>query len=198
MVVTVQSAEDTPITGVVDFVVVVSNDDSTTQLTYTVPADQSPLTITNASIVDPKTGVAGKTFSVSFTIGHSGDATFQVTARDVARCTIGLGQNHQIIARGGVANVTVTLTHASGPCENGDAGADSANGVVFPGCDPAAPHVRRRADLRRELRGPAGPVCHRAAGPRRAGSATSTATPTARRGPSASPIPARCAPSRSA
>jgi hypothetical protein len=138
VVVTVQSAEDTPITGVIDFVVVVGNGDSTAQLTYTVPADQSPLTISSASIVDPKTGVPGKTFSVSFNVGRTGDTTFQVTARDVARCTIGLGQNHQVLARGGVAYVTVPLTHASGPCENDDGGADSANGVVFPGCDPAA------------------------------------------------------------
>jgi len=137
VVVTVLSAEDTPITGVVDFVVVVGNSNATTQLTYTVPADQSPLTINNANVLDPKTGNPGKTFSVSFTIARSGDTTFQVTARDVAHCTIGLGQSHQMLARGGVANVTVPLTHASGPCENGDGGAD-ANGVVFPGCDPAA------------------------------------------------------------
>jgi hypothetical protein len=138
VVVTVVSAEDTPITSVVDFVVVVGNSGNSTSLTYTVPANQSPLTISSASILDPKTGLAGKTFSVSFNIGRTGDTTFQVTARDAARCTIGLGQNHQILARGGVANITVPLTHASGPCENGDAGTDSDNGVVFPGCDPAA------------------------------------------------------------
>jgi len=134
VVVTVVSAEDTPITGVVDFLVIVGDGTETTQLTYAVPADQSPLTITNT--VDPKTGVVGKTFSVSFTIGHNGDATFQVTARDAAHCTIGLGANHQTIARGGVAAIAVMLTHASGPCPS-DGGVDSAGGVVFPGCDPA-------------------------------------------------------------
>jgi hypothetical protein len=138
VVVTVVSAEDTPITSVVDFVVVVGNGASSIPLNYTVPANQSPLTINSASVLDPKTGMAGKTFSVSFNIGRTGDTTFQVTARDAARCTIGLGQSHQILTHGGVANVTVALTHASGPCENGDGGADSANGVVFPGCDPAA------------------------------------------------------------
>ncbi len=137
VVITVESAEDTPITSVVDFVVVVSNSDSTNQLTYTVPGDQSPLTINNATVTDPKTGHVGKTFSVSFTIGHNGDASFQVTARDASRCAVGLGVNHQMITHGGVANVTVMLTHASGPCDNGDAGTDSAAGVVFPGCDPA-------------------------------------------------------------
>ena len=95
VVVTAVSAEDTPITSVVDFVVVVGNKGNSTSLTYTVPANQSPLTISSASILDPKTGVAGKTFSVSFNIGRTGDTTFQVTARDAARCTIGLGQNHK-------------------------------------------------------------------------------------------------------
>ncbi len=139
VVVTVVSAEDTPVSGIVDFVVVVGNIDNSIQLTYTVPADQSPLTLNNDQIVDPRTGRPGKTFSVSFTLAHNGDASFQVSARDSARCTIGIGQNTQPITRGGLANVTVKLTHASGPCEGSDAGADGGNGeVVFPGCDPAA------------------------------------------------------------
>jgi hypothetical protein len=134
IVVTVTSVDVTPITGIVDFQVMVDDGISTSQLTYVVPADQSPLTITNA--VDPKTGVVGKTFSVSFTIGHNGDVMFHVTARDAAHCTIGIGHNDQIIARGGVANIAVMLTHASGPCPNTDGGTDGVD-VVFPGCDPA-------------------------------------------------------------
>src|SRR5581483_7122405 len=132
-------AETTPISGIVDFVVTVINGDKSTTppLTYTVPADQSPLTINNAMILDPKTGLPGKTFSVSFTIGRTGNATFVVSARD-GHCTIGVGQSDQVLVRGGVANVTVALTHTSGPCDNVDAGADSASGVVFPGCDPAS------------------------------------------------------------
>lgn len=138
LVVTVESAEDTPISGIVDFVVVVGNVGSSVQLTYTVPADQSPLTLNNDKIVDPKTGRPGKTFSVSFTLAHTGIASFQVSARDSARCTIGIGGDSETITRGGVAPITVKLTHASGPCEGGDAGADGNGEVVFPGCDPAA------------------------------------------------------------
>lgn len=138
VVVTVESAEDTPITGIVDFVVTVGNGGNSIDLTYTVPANQSPLTLNNDQILDPTTGRPGKTFSVSFTLAHTGDAGLQVSARDSARCTIGVGQSTQPISRGGVANVTVKLTHASGPCEGDDGGADSGGEVVFPGCDPAA------------------------------------------------------------
>jgi len=135
----VESAEDTPISGIVDFVVKVGNVGDSTQLTYTVPPDQSPLTLNNDQIVDPKTGHPGKTFSVSFTLARNGQASFQISARDSARCTIGTGQDMQPITRGGVAYITVKLTHASGPCEGDDGGADSGSGeVVFPGCDPAA------------------------------------------------------------
>ncbi len=133
IVVTVTSAEATPITNIVDFQVMVDDGISTTPLTYVVPPDQSPLTITNS--VDPKTGIVGKTFSVSFTIGRNGDVMFHIAARDAAHCTIGIGHNDQIIARGGVANIAVMLTHAS-VCPSTDGGTDGGD-VVFPGCDPA-------------------------------------------------------------
>ena len=139
MVITVESAEDTPITGIVEFLVTVSNGDSSIQLTYTVPADQSPLTLNNDQVLDAKTGRAGKTFSVSYTLGHTGPSNFQISARDSSRCTIGIGQDSQVITRGGLAYLAIKLTHTSGPCEGGDGGSDSGNGeVVFPGCDPAA------------------------------------------------------------
>lgn len=134
VVVTVDSSENTPITGVVDLVVVVTNDSNTTQLTYPVPADQSPLTITN--VADPHTGEVGKTFSVSFTIGRTDSALFHVTARDASHCIIAVGENSQLIKRGGVTNVLVHLDHAGGPCDGMDGGGADAP-AVFPGCDPA-------------------------------------------------------------
>jgi hypothetical protein len=135
VVVNVQSAQDTPISGVVELVVVVTNAGSTTELTYPVPADQSPLTITDN--LDPKTGLPlAKTFSVSFSTGRTDSAMFHVSARD-GHCTVGAGENSQIIKRGGVTNVLVALQHTDGPCDTPDAGDDDA-GVVFPGCDPAA------------------------------------------------------------
>ncbi len=103
------------------------------------PADKSPLTITNT--LDPKTGALGKSFSVSFSIGHTDITTFHVSARDAAHCTIGVGENSQNIKSGGVNNVIVSLDHTTGPCDNADGGADAeadGGGAVFPGCDPAA------------------------------------------------------------
>ena len=132
VVITVLSANDTPISGIATLVVTVVNGGSSKEMTYPIPPEQIPLTLTN--IADAR-GVFGKTFSVSFTLGHSDLVKFYVAARDASGCTIGLGMADGTIQKGGVAAVRVELDHASGPCLGADGGADGA-GVTFPGCDP--------------------------------------------------------------
>jgi hypothetical protein len=135
VVVTVQSVDATPVAGVVELRVSVTNGNSTKDLTYPVPADQAPLTITGT--LDPITATIGKTLSISFTSGHSDDVAVVVDARDASACRVGHGAGTTTIKKGGVGALTVALDHTSGPCD-GDGGADDGGPVTFPGCDPAA------------------------------------------------------------
>ena len=133
VVVTVQSADPTPITGVTELIVSVTNAGSVIALTYPAPADDTPLTITGS--LDAMTGQIGKTLSVSFTTSRANDVVVAVVAHDAARCTIGQGSATGTIKKGGIGAVTVELQHTAGPCEGTDAGSE---GTLFPGCDPAA------------------------------------------------------------
>jgi hypothetical protein len=142
MVVTAESADPTPISGVVELDVTVVNGDSSTVLSYAVPLEQSPLTITGT--LDPVTGKIGTTLSVSFTLSHTDAVTIDVAARDASKCTVGHGTTTTMIKKGGVGQVIVALDHTIGPCDSQDGshdgaggGADDGGGVVFPGCDPA-------------------------------------------------------------
>ena len=131
VVVTVQSADPTPIANVMDLVVTVTNGPSARTLTYPAPSTENPFTITGS--YDTLTGKIGKTLSISFTLSHESDVVVEVSARDAARCTIGHGSGRTPIKKGGVTAVTVELDHTTGPCE----GAGGVDGAVFPGCDPA-------------------------------------------------------------
>lgn len=135
VVVTAQSADATPIAGVTELVVTVTNGASVKVLTYP-PPDQVPFTLTGT--LDPVTGKIGKTFSVSFGASRTDLVTVAVVARDAARCAVGAGQNSTQIIGGSVGHVTVALAHQSGPCEGGDGGAGDGGELIFPGCDPAS------------------------------------------------------------
>ena len=128
VVVTVQSVDLTPVSGVVNLGVSVTNGGTTKDLTYPVPASQSPLTIT---------GAVGTTLSISFTPGRSDDVTVVVDAKDAGGCRVGHGMATAPIARGGIGKLTVLLDHTNGPCD-GDAGTPADAGVTYTGCDPAA------------------------------------------------------------
>ena len=133
VVVTVQSDNPTPIAGVVDLVVTVTNGPSVKTLTYPAPATDNPFTITGSN--DPATGKIGKTLSVSFTLSHEHVVSVDVSARDAAKCTIGHGMGSTLLNKGGVTTLNVELAHTLGPCEGADGG--PADGNTFPGCDPA-------------------------------------------------------------
>jgi hypothetical protein len=139
VVVTVKTVDtNTSIMSVSDLVVTVTNEPNLKVLTYPAP-NHVPFTI--SSTPDPVSGKVGKTLSVSFTSGRSGQVNVDVAARDAGRCTIGHGMNSTQIKSGGVGSVVVSLAPADGPCEPADGGVDGSSGddgVVFPGCDPAA------------------------------------------------------------
>lgn len=117
MVVTVQSADTTPITQVASLQVTVTNGASSQTLTYPAP-DQVPFTITGT--LDPATGKIGTTFSVSFSTAHVNDLVVQVSALNALGTAVGTGQADAAITPGGIASVTIALEH------------------LYPGCDPAA------------------------------------------------------------
>jgi hypothetical protein len=123
VVLTLQSATPTPITGVTDVEVQVMK--GTTQM-KTLTYHHDPFTIDMAT---PST-----TLSVSFTSNEVGNVTFNVNAR-ASSCLVGMGVSAAAIQRGGRADATVVLEMVNGCPQPADGGAPDA----FPGCDPVTP-----------------------------------------------------------
>jgi hypothetical protein len=121
------SATSTPIVGVTNIEVDVSNGISSMRmLTYAAHGATIDQTMVN-------------TLSVGFSSSESGSITFNVKALDSLGCTIGTGGVKTDIKKGGVVTAPVTLSVAH-ICTQVDGGApEVADGSTLPGCDPVNP-----------------------------------------------------------
>ena len=133
IVLTLRSAELTPITGVTAVVVTVKQGTSLSMtLTYP-PKDGQPLTLDQSDTND---------LSVSFAGARSGAVDLTVSAKNAAGCTIGFLSLSVPIRQGGVTPVTVDLAPQN-DCSAVDGGVDvdggGGGGDVFPGCNPVTP-----------------------------------------------------------
>jgi hypothetical protein len=126
VVLTLQSAAPTPITGVTSVDVDVTKG-STLMKSLTYPHEP-------ALMIDQ---VTATTLSVSFTESQVGAVDFKVTARTDAGCAVGTGTASAVIVKGARADVTVALAALTG-CPSSDGGTGDAGGR-FPGCNPVDP-----------------------------------------------------------
>ena len=130
IVLSLQSATSTPITGVAKVVVAVSQGKMLATLTYPPPKGMATITIDDVNTTD---------LSVSFTGGQSGTVDLQVTVLDANGCTVGFGPAATILRTGDIASATALLT-ASSDCSGADGGVTADAEVdTFPGCDPVTP-----------------------------------------------------------
>jgi hypothetical protein len=127
IVLSLQSADNMPITGVGSVIVNVSNGSGQmNQLTY--PAPNPNIILDSVTITND--------LAISFSGSESGTVTLTVDVRNDQDCTVGIGTTNVPINRGGRNNATVMLAHAH-DCTHGDGGGDG--GTSFPGCNPVPP-----------------------------------------------------------
>jgi hypothetical protein len=128
---TLQSAAPTPITGVTKVIVDVSQAQGTklATLTYPPPKGVDSITIDQVNKTD---------LTVSFSGGQSGTIDLDVKVEDASGCTIGFGPAVTVLRKGGIVAATAFLT-ASADCSTADGGTGDASTTKFPGCDPVAP-----------------------------------------------------------
>ncbi|HVZ72155.1 MAG TPA: hypothetical protein VHJ20_07255 [Polyangia bacterium] len=115
----------TPIGGITNVVVDVTQGAYTKTLTYPAPV----VTIEDMYPTD---------LSVSFSGGQSGTVEIKVTLLDQYGCTIGQSDvTTGVIKEGNVAKINVAIQAQSGCLKND--GAAGPDGETFPGCDPVTP-----------------------------------------------------------
>ncbi len=128
---TLQSATPTPITGVTKVIVAVSEVSQGMKLatlTYP-PKGADSLTIDQGSTTD---------LTVSFSGGQSGTIDLAITVEDANGCTIGFGQTATLLRKGGIVTATASIA-AAADCSTADGGTFDGSTTKFPGCDPTAP-----------------------------------------------------------
>jgi hypothetical protein len=127
VVLSLTSATTTPITGVVNIEVDVSNGISSMRtLTYAAHGATVDQTMVN-------------TLSVGFSGSETGSITFNVKALDNLGCIIGAGGVRTDIKKGNTVTAPVMLS-AGLDCTHTDGGApEVADGSALPGCDPLNP-----------------------------------------------------------
>ncbi|HTA20771.1 MAG TPA: hypothetical protein VK989_15870, partial [Polyangia bacterium] len=124
-----QSATPTPITGVTKVIVAVSQSQGPKVATLIYPPKGADsLTIDQVSTTD---------LTVSFSGGQSGTIDLAVTVEDVNGCTIGFGQTATVLRKGGIVTATALIA-AAADCSTADGGTTDAAPTKFPGCDPTA------------------------------------------------------------
>lgn len=125
------SATPTPIVGVTEVVVDVSQGPSfTKRLTYPPPAGKDSLTIDMVTVTS---------LSVSFSGGRSGPVGMVVSLMNADGCRVGVSTATLNIVMGSVfsAKIPVDADHT---CDFVDGGLpDGSSSEVFPGCDPVTP-----------------------------------------------------------
>jgi hypothetical protein len=130
VVVTMRSAEATPIRDVKEVEVTVKQAPSfSVTLTYPPPSGMASITIDQNTKTD---------LSVDFTGARSGTVTMSIDVRNTAGCVVGHGSTTAVIKRGGVATTGVDLFPTFN-CTDGGAPGNDGGGVIFNGCDPVSP-----------------------------------------------------------
>jgi hypothetical protein len=127
IVLTLQSATVTPISGVQTIRVGVSK--GTTQM-RTLTYDGKGATIDQ---------VTANTLSVGFSSDERGTINFDVDVMNGAGCIIGHGMAEKAITPGGIANATVSLAAGTVCISDGGVPDGGPEGGVLPGCDPVNP-----------------------------------------------------------
>ncbi len=136
IVLTLHSADATPIPGVTAVVVTVTQGTSfSKQLTYSVGSGKAPLVLNQVNTND---------LSVSFSGARSGPVDLSVKVFDASGCAVGSFDHLSVtIRQGEVVSANVPLTAQSCLTSDGgvgvDGGGDGGSGDAFPGCDPVMP-----------------------------------------------------------